>query len=950
MRRIYITDGQIDMIERSLNEGAFNKVVENKVPSAQDQVKGKVNAGIMDGVTGCGMMEEEMLCENQNDKLANDYVKNNIGIEDFQEIRDYIFQICHAIPNVRFNKRYYLLGVIRLIYEEKLRGRHLSELNNILYNIRERNDILDRNLDGLSFMDLWEEYYNTEDSVNNVDSVEKIRKTPTGYVIKHIESYEESSNSGPEDWCITYEEEYYYTVVNAGDCIYIVENPEMMKSIDRKSKEFEYACRMMGDPTLYDLGEYGSGEPPYDTYGLSRFVVLVNPNGLYVYSRWNIPDELDGQFLNREELEEIVGMPFNEAFPYIKPDEVDDEIKQDYCLRESIENKDNEFKIEGVTEETTFSNAFKPIANFMKNEGLNVYPFPDIELNWDEQDGLFIKTGYYLPGEKKVVLFCKDRHPKDILRSYAHEMIHHMQNLNGDDLNFSSEDDVKDNEKLEKLESEAYLKGNIYFRKWTEHVSKNSDDTLNESVLKESPDSIENPILGYDDDNAYPFIAVKGFPKDILVGINGSTHWDIVERIEGDAEEGENTYRVSQELLDAVKSREVKLAITSYYEFYGRYWSDDGEGGHIISLWGYDKNDYHKAYSDIVRAVGKMQDEGIEIDFSTLDFDDWRRNSPSFRYPVSWLGDGMAEIYVPRARQIKKENGYYIIFLDNGRALKVDKRGNVVGNVMPSYINENTIYAPKVDESLAPSEVDLSSFNIKKELNPKFWKDDKLDSRIRIKLLDIADDFIEFLGVDWVKPEDITITGSLANYNWNKKYSDIDLHILIDYSKVDKRTDFVDNYFYSQKKLWNEEHKDLRIFGFPVEVYVQDVNKEHTSSGVYSLEKNEWVIEPEREKLSKKKVNKERIKKTVSQYTEKIDKLVDDSKNTNGDEYKMRKVYEGAQKLFDEIKKLRREDLSDANNEINEGNIIFKALRRLGYIDKLDKVINKGYNTLNSLP
>lgn len=950
MRTIYITDGQIDMIERSLNEGAFNKVVENKVPSAQDQVKGKVNAGIMDGVTGCGMMEEEMLCENQNDKLANDYVKNNIGIEDFQEIRDYIFQICHAIPNVRFNKRYYLLGVIRLVYEEKLRGRHLSELNNILYNIRERNDILDRNLDGLSFMDLWEEYYNTEDSVNNVDSVEKIRKTPTGYVIKHIESYDESYNSGPQDWCITYEEEYYYTVVNAGDCIYIVENPEMMKSIDRKSREFEYACRMMGDPTLYDLGEYGSGEPPYDTYGLSRFVVLVNPNGIYVYSRWNIPDELDGQFLNREELEEVIGMPFNEAFPYIKPEEVDDDIKQDYCLRESVENKDDEFKIEGVTEEATFSNAFKPIANFMKNEGLNVYPFPDIELNWDEQDGLFIKTGYYLPGEKKVVLFCKDRHPKDILRSYAHEMIHHMQNLNGDDLNFTSEDDVKDNDKLEKLESEAYLKGNIYFRKWTEHVSKNSDDTLNESVLRESPDSIENPILGYDDDNAYPFIAVKGFPNDILVGINGSTHWDIVERIEGDAEEGENTYRVSQELLDAVKSREVKLAITSYYEFYGRYWSDDGEGGHIISLWGYDKNDYHKAYSDIVRAVGKMQDEGIEIDFNTLDFDDWRRNFPSFRYPVTWLGNGMAEIYVPRARQIKKENGYYIIFLDNGRALKVDKKGNVVGNVMPSYINENVIYAPKVDESLAPSEVDLSSFNIKKELNPKFWKDDKLDSRIRIKLLDIADDFIEFLGVDWVKPEDITITGSLANYNWNKKYSDIDLHILIDYSKVDKRTDFVDNYFYSQKKLWNEEHKDLRIFGFPVEVYVQDVNKEHTSSGVYSLEKNEWVIEPEREKLSKKKVNKERIKKTVSQYTEKIDKLVNDSKNTNGDDYKMRKVYEDAQQLFDEIKKLRREDLSDANNEINEGNIIFKALRRLGYIDKLDKVINKGYNTLNSLP
>ena len=937
MRTIYITNGQIDMIGRSLNEGAFNKVVENKVPSAQDQVKGKVNAGIMDGVTGCGMMEEEMLCENQNDKLANDYVKNNIGIEDFQEIRDYIFQICHAIPNVRFNKRYYLLGVIRLVYEEKLRGRHLSELNNILYNIRERNDILDRNLDGLSFMDLWEEYYNTEDSVNNVGSVEKIRKTPTGYIIKHIESYEESSNSGPEDWCITYEEEYYYSVVSEGDCIYIVENPEMMKSIDTKSREFDYACRMMGDPTLYDLGEYGSGEPPYDTYGLSRFVVLVNPNGTYVYSRWNIPDDLDGHFLNREELEEVIGMSFNEAFPYVKPRELDDEIKQEYSLRESVEDMSETLAIEGITKEAdSFKNALKPIAEFMKNDGLNVYPFPDVELNWDEQDGLFIKTGYYLPSEKKVVLFCKDRHPKDILRSYAHEMIHHMQNLNGEDMSFSSNDDVKDNDKLEKLESEAYLKGNIYFRKWTEYERSNKNSTLNENILKESPDSIENPLLSYENCNAYPFIAVKGFPDDILVGNGGSTHWDIVEHIEGDAEEGENTYGVSQELLDAVKNREVKLAFTSYYEFYGRYWSDDGEGGHIISLWGYDKNDYHKAYSDIVRTVRKMQDEGIEIDFHTLDFDDWRRNFPSFRYPVTWLGNDMADIYVPRARQIKKENGFYIIFLDNGRVLKVDRKGNVV--------------CEAIDESLTPSEVDLSSFNVKKELNPKFWKNDRLDSRIRMKLLDIADDFIDFLGVDWVKPEDITITGSLANYNWNQKYSDIDLHIIMDYSKVDERTDFVDNYFYSQKKLWNEEHKELKIYGFPIEVFVQDVNKKHTSSGVYSLEKDKWLTEPERDKLAKKKVNKNQIKNKVSEYTKKIDNLTDELKKSKGDEYKLRKVSESAEKLFDELKNLRKGDLNNADNEINEGNIIFKCLRRLGYIEKINDIISKGYNRLNSLP
>ncbi|MBR0361958.1 MAG: hypothetical protein IIX35_06365, partial [Paraprevotella sp.] len=60
-----------------------------------------------------------------------------------------------------------------------------------------------------------------------------------------------------------------------------------------------------------------------------------------MYSRWNVPDELDGQFLNREELEEVIGMPFNEAFPYIKPDEVEEELKERYCLRETIENNDN---------------------------------------------------------------------------------------------------------------------------------------------------------------------------------------------------------------------------------------------------------------------------------------------------------------------------------------------------------------------------------------------------------------------------------------------------------------------------------------------------------------------------------------------------------------------------------------------------------------------------------
>ena len=253
-------------------------------------------------------------------------------------------------------------------------------------------------------------------------------------------------------------------------------------------------------------------------------------------------------------------------------------------------------------------------------------------------------------------------------------------------------------------------------------------------------------------------------------------------------------------------------------------------------------------------------------------------------------------------------------------------------------------------EIVNPEDVDLSSFNIKKNLNPKFWKNGVLDSRIRMKLLDIADDFIEFLGVDWAKPEDITMTGSLANFNWDENYSDIDLHIIMDYSDVDERTDFVSNYFYSQKKLWNEEHSDITIMGFPVEVFVQDVNERHDSSGVYSLEKNKWLIEPEREKLASSKVNKAFIKDKVSEYMNKIDKLEYLLNKSKDDEYRLRRVMEKSDNLFDKIKGERKIGFErSGGKEINNYNIVFKALRRNGYIEKLVDVKSIAYDKLNSL-
>ena len=252
-------------------------------------------------------------------------------------------------------------------------------------------------------------------------------------------------------------------------------------------------------------------------------------------------------------------------------------------------------------------------------------------------------------------------------------------------------------------------------------------------------------------------------------------------------------------------------------------------------------------------------------------------------------------------------------------------------------------------EIVEPDDVDLSSFNIKKHLNPKFWDDGHLDTRIRLKLLDIADDFFHFLGVDWVEPEDIIITGSLANYNWNERYSDIDLHILVDYEDVDERVDFVREYFTMKKNEWNEKHKNLRIFGFPVEVYVQDANEPHASSGVYSVDRDEWLTEPDLDNLRSGKVDKRHVREMVSTYMNKIDDLVDIYKRHKDDEYEMRKVSEDAARMFDEIKKTRKDDLARYGREMCDGNIIFKALRRSDYIGKLIKLKNLTYDKINSL-
>ena len=239
----------------------------------------------------------------------------------------------------------------------------------------------------------------------------------------------------------------------------------------------------------------------------------------------------------------------------------------------------------------------------------------------------------------------------------------------------------------------------------------------------------------------------------------------------------------------------------------------------------------------------------------------------------------------------------------------------------------------------------ITSFDVQKQLNPKFWVNGKLNSRVRLRLLDIADTFFDSLDVSWVKPKDIIMTGSLANYNWSK-YSDIDLHIVVNFKDVDERVDFVKNYFDSKKKLWNEEHEDLTIYGYPVELYVQDANEEHTASGIYSLEKDKWIKEPERDDLAAIKLDKETVVNKTKKIADKIEDL-ETACETEKDTEKLDILSNKVKKLFDRIKGMRKEGLK--TGELGTGNLIFKCLRRLGYIGRLVDLKRVTFDKINSI-
>lgn len=223
----------------------------------------------------------------------------------------------------------------------------------------------------------------------------------------------------------------------------------------------------------------------------------------------------------------------------------------------------------------------------------------------------------------------------------------------------------------------------------------------------------------------------------------------------------------------------------------------------------------------------------------------------------------------------------------------------------------------------------LNSFTIKETLNPKVWenptnpKKATMIPKVRKALERIAEEFVNYLGDD-VFVEDVVLTGSLSNYNWSE-FSDFDLHIIVDMDEYGDEDELYKELFNLKKQLFNDKH-NIKIFGYDVELYAQDSEEPHISSGVYSVMNNKWINVPKKMNLE---IDKKVLEDKIQNWVEKIDTAVE-----NGN-------VESLESLKDKLKKYRQSGLDDGG-ELSYENLVFKYLRRSEHIEKLFDSINKG--------
>ena len=226
-------------------------------------------------------------------------------------------------------------------------------------------------------------------------------------------------------------------------------------------------------------------------------------------------------------------------------------------------------------------------------------------------------------------------------------------------------------------------------------------------------------------------------------------------------------------------------------------------------------------------------------------------------------------------------------------------------------------------------------------LSRDIWETpEQVKLKVKLKLKRIANAFLRDHNIDPDAVEDIYFTGSLAGYNYHPD-SDIDLHIVVDFSKVNQDLDMVRDLFNSRRLVWNERH-NITIFGHEVEIFIEDVNEVYDDEDrpVYSLEKDQWVNTPKR--LDRDFDYDSAIKKAgmISHQIGLVQELMNQEKFVEAKRQ--------ATRIFGRLKRMRKAGLQ-REGAYSPENIAFKILRKRGEIDLLGDLKSASFDRMMSL-
>lgn len=220
------------------------------------------------------------------------------------------------------------------------------------------------------------------------------------------------------------------------------------------------------------------------------------------------------------------------------------------------------------------------------------------------------------------------------------------------------------------------------------------------------------------------------------------------------------------------------------------------------------------------------------------------------------------------------------------------------------------------------------------KLNIKFWEGGSLKDEVKQKLMQIGMKWAEFAKIPSEAIKDIILVGGNANFNYTR-FSDLDLHLVVDKSQIADCPDLLDDYLRDKKKLWALVH-DIKIYSHPVELYAQDESDPlPANQGVYSVTNDQWIMEPRPVQVD---LSDPLLLRKVRDMMERIDDLIENEADDT----------DVLKKLQKHIRNMRASAIQQGGEFALE-NLVFKELRNRGYLDKLSDHIRHLEDTTLSL-